>query len=219
MARTGPSETVVFPGLNNGTAYTFTVQAVGTAGTGAASLASNSVTPTATPTGILPVIAAPLVAWYSATQQPSPPSNGVELPTWNDLSGNGFNLTRNGGAGTGGTWVTSWSNSKPAIALNGSTQYYGSTLQLASFGPQLTVAAVFDATANAGTAAVWSNNNSNVANLNGRIDLTLTGVGPVTPTVRTGASTAVAPTFALSAPQTCIRGLSALARLLGDWLS
>ena len=44
------SDTVT--GLTNGTAYTFTVAAINAVGTGAASAASNSVTPTAVTTNL-----------------------------------------------------------------------------------------------------------------------------------------------------------------------
>jgi uncharacterized protein (TIGR02145 family) len=43
------SGTITVTGLTNGTAYTFTVKATNAAGTGAASVASNSITPTAPP--------------------------------------------------------------------------------------------------------------------------------------------------------------------------
>ncbi|MEO7067599.1 MAG: Ig-like domain-containing protein, partial [Rhodanobacter sp.] len=46
---TGPNAPITVTGLTNGTAYTFTVKATNSAGTGAASAASNSVTPLAVP--------------------------------------------------------------------------------------------------------------------------------------------------------------------------
>jgi hypothetical protein len=63
------------------------------------------------------------------------------------MSGNGYNFA---GQGSGGTWVTSWSNGKPAIALNGTSQYYHAlaTGFLAGMrGPSQTVYMLFDSQA------------------------------------------------------------------------
>jgi len=64
ITATGSSSPIVITGLTNGTAYTFTVTATNAAGTGAASLASNSVTPI----NDVPEIAAPV---------PTPTFSGV----------------------------------------------------------------------------------------------------------------------------------------------
>ncbi|MCL2578250.1 MAG: fibronectin type III domain-containing protein [Defluviitaleaceae bacterium] len=63
ISATGTSSPIIVPGLTNGTAYTFTVTATNSVGTGAASDASNSVTPMfhVPPTGV-PAIAGSVIA-------------------------------------------------------------------------------------------------------------------------------------------------------------
>ncbi len=131
----------------NGVSVTATVRAVSLGLTSAASLPSNSVTPTALPSSILPVTRG-LEMWWSAGQVTGV-SNGASLATMTDFSGNGYNAVGQGG---GGTWVSAWSNGKPAVSLNGSSQYYH-TLASALYGgmrkPDFTVYALISV---AGTA-------------------------------------------------------------------
>lgn len=201
VAASGPRGSVTMTGLTNGVAYTFTVKSINGAGKSVASAASNSVTPTAAPSSILPVVRG-LMAWYSASNLSSPPANGAELATWPDLSGNGFDATRPGGAGTGGTWVSSWSNSKPAVAFNGSSQQYTvAGLVIGDYGPAMTAYCVYDATVNAGTAHLFSNTNQTISNASAAWNLSLTGTPSPVPTMRSGRVTIAAPAHALSAPQ------------------
>lgn len=68
-----------------------------------------------------------VLAWYAADQIPSPPSSGSALATWNDLSGNGHDLTQ----ATGGdqpTYNTSQLNGLPAVSFNGSSDYLSGTI-------------------------------------------------------------------------------------------
>ena len=136
-------------GLTNGTAYTFTVTANNTLGSSLPSTASNSVTPTALPSTILPVTRG-LEFWWSAGQVASPPANGVQLANMVDISGNGYNAA---GLNGGGPWVTNWSSSKPAVSLNAATFFQAydtlaSGLIAGMRGTGATIYVVYDCTAN-----------------------------------------------------------------------
>ncbi|MES2313257.1 MAG: autotransporter domain-containing protein [Pseudomonadota bacterium] len=81
ITATGSSSPITVTGLTNGTTYTFTVTATNSAGTGAASAASNSVTPKASGT-ITNFIAAPSAPVYSpgGTFTVSATSDGSSSP-------------------------------------------------------------------------------------------------------------------------------------------
>lgn len=147
VAATGRRQELTISGLTNGVAVTAQVRGVFGSSNGPLSLASNSVTPTALATATLPVVRG-LEMWWSAGQVTGV-SNGASLATMTDFSGNGYNAAGQGG---GGTWVAAWSNGKPAVSLNGSSQYYH-TLATALYGgmrkPDFTVYALFSV---AGTA-------------------------------------------------------------------
>jgi hypothetical protein len=100
------SSPYVFTGLDNGTAYTFTVTARNSVGTGAASSASNPVTPTAGVTVTAPVITTTSLSnvnsgtAYSQTLT----ATGGGTMTWNVISGSlptGLTLNTTTGAITG----------------------------------------------------------------------------------------------------------------------
>jgi hypothetical protein len=143
------SGSVNFTGLSNGTAYTFTVQAISNFGGKSVvigSAVSNSVTPTALPSATLPVYRN-LEFWWSA-RQVTGVTNGATLAQLTDFSGNGYNATP---YSSGGTWVSSWVGGQPAVALNGTSQLYTTTpagLVAGQRSSKCTVAAVFDCTAN-----------------------------------------------------------------------
>jgi hypothetical protein len=151
---TGLIGNATITGLTNGVAYTFTVAAINSYGTSVASLVSNSVTPTATPAAILPVTRG-LTFWYSAYEDNivNAPSNGATMNSLVDFSGNGFNAAKHVGQ-TAGTWVASWSNSKPAIYIDGTGQNYDtgvSGLLDGMWGLNETIYLVYDIVSNIGT--------------------------------------------------------------------
>ena len=121
ITATGASSPITVTGLTNGTAYTFTVTATNSVGTGLASAASNSITPVTSP-------AAPsaLVATPSALSTNAPT---ISL-TWTDNANNeaGFSIERATDAGftvglttfTAGVNVTAFTDTTVALA----TGYY-----------------------------------------------------------------------------------------------
>lgn len=119
--------TATLTGLTNGTAYTITVVANNAYGSSSPATA-NVVTPTAASSSLTGITTANLFAWYAADQLVSPPTNGNPLISgsggtgifWNDASGNGRHVTISNAMPT---MTTSWTNSKPALTFNGSTQY------------------------------------------------------------------------------------------------
>lgn len=74
---TGTVSPIVVPGLNNGTAYTFTVTATNGVGTGPASAASNAVTPATPPTATQAVALVMLTQGVAATVTPVTGAGGV----------------------------------------------------------------------------------------------------------------------------------------------
>lgn len=60
-----------------------------------------------------------LLAWYAASDISS--TDGTEITSWSDKSGNGYTLTA--GTGTGPTWEENEVNSLPALLFNGTTDY------------------------------------------------------------------------------------------------
>lgn len=127
---TGTSSPVSVTGLTNGVAYTFTVKAVNSVGTGAASASSNSVTPVAAPTGTI-------------TSQPAVDgqSQRFVLTTTGAVSGN-FTLTGSaGGVTQTGTFT---------ITANAS-DFTVTALAAGSYAPTLTVTGAGGVAAVSGT--------------------------------------------------------------------
>jgi len=109
---TGSSSPITVSGLTNGTAYTFTVTATNSIGTGAASAASNSVTPQA----IVQDTYFPYVPLLLETTS----TNGQQNNTFLDSSSNTFTITRNG-TPTQGSSTPYWPNGQWSNYFNGSS--------------------------------------------------------------------------------------------------
>ena len=102
LTGTGASSPITVSGLTNGTAYTFTVTATNSQGTGPASAASNSVTPANVD------VYFPLVSMLL----PGDGTNGAQNNTFLDSSSNTFSITRNGNTtqGSFSPYGSNWSN-------------------------------------------------------------------------------------------------------------
>jgi hypothetical protein len=136
------STSAAITGLSNGTAYTFTVQAVNSTGSGPVSLASNSCVPS---TG--PVVGVNgLVLWLDANQLGI--ANGNAVNQFTDYSGNGYHGVISGTGFTtftAGTMAAPWTNGKPAVTFNGTLNAYTlSGLTSLITGSNVTVFAVCD---------------------------------------------------------------------------
>lgn len=154
VAASGLNGSATVTGLSNGTPYSFMVTANNAAGSSTSILSSNSVTPTALPSSVLPVTRA-LEFWWSASQVTGM-TNGASLTLMSDISGNGYDAVAgiNSSTPQPATWVSSWSGGKPAIQFDGHFARYetsGSGLYQGMRGPNATIYLVYAVAANPNT--------------------------------------------------------------------
>jgi hypothetical protein len=109
------SSPITVTGLTNGTAYTFTVTATNSIGTGPASAASNSVTPSAAPVTDASFAYVPLLLETTST-------NGQQNNTFLDSSTNNFTITRNG-TPTQGSITPYWPNGQWSNYFDGDADF------------------------------------------------------------------------------------------------
>jgi hypothetical protein len=180
------SSPITVSGLTNGTAYTFTVTATNSIGTGPASAASNSVTPSAAPVTDASFAYVPLLLETTSTNGQQ---NNTFLDSGTANGGVGFTITRSG-TPPQGSITPYWPNGQWSNFFNGSSYLSVASNSVFAFGTgNFTVEAWVFLTANiANTSGGWITdfrvtNTSNFA-------FGLLGVGGVTRTY-TAANTAV----------------------------
>jgi len=138
-----PRQKATISGLTNGVAVTLTVTAINGAGSGYASSASNTVTPSSLPSTVLPVTNG-LEYWFSATQLAA--TNGAAVSSLPDYSGNGYNAAQEA---SGATFVSSWSTGHPAIDFPGTGARFNTSASGLTPGmraPQQTIYMLFSTT-------------------------------------------------------------------------
>lgn len=162
-----PAREATVTGLTNGTAYTFTATATNTAGTSAASLASNSVTPSSPPGG---VAVQGCCTWLTAASLAL--SNGASVVTWTDSSGNGITATPPSSPYTGvaPTMLTSWTNSRPALTFNGTSMDLITNLTQEFIGSQMTLFIVLDMTSASGDRRVLCDQSASTDSYSNNLD-------------------------------------------------
>lgn len=119
----GTASPITITGLTNGTPYTFTVRATNSVGTGAASTASNSVTPTAPPVNAPPVIGQGSSTSVTMSEDGAPTAFALNL-TATDSDGDALGWSVSGAPQHGSASVSGGSVSyTPTANYNGSDSF------------------------------------------------------------------------------------------------
>jgi hypothetical protein len=152
------SSPITVSGLTNGRAYTFTVTATNSIGTGNASAASNSVTPSAAPATDTYFPYVPLLLETTST-------NGQQNNTFLDSSTNAFTITRNG-TPTQGSITPYWPNGQWSNYFSVATNYINiaASASLASNTSSFTLEFWYNSTATGNGRPAGSGGSGFVAN-------------------------------------------------------
>jgi uncharacterized protein (TIGR02145 family) len=219
LTGTGTTSPITVAGLTNGTAYTFTVIATNAAGSGPASSASNSVTPSAVP-GAPTIGTATKGNAQASVAFTAPASNGGSAITGYTATSNPGNLTGTGTTSpitvTGLTNGTAYTftviatngngNSLPSSASNSvtpSTVPGAPTIGIATEGNALVSVTFTAPVSNGGSAITGYTVTSTPGNL--------TGTGTTSPITVTGLTNGTAYTFTVFATNTTGNSLSSSA--------
>ncbi|UKA57985.1 hypothetical protein [Arthrobacter sp. FW306-2-2C-D06B] len=105
-----------------------------------------------------PAAVSGLVAWYDASQIVGL-ADGASVPRWNDLSGNGNNLTQ-GIAANQPVYKTAIQNGKAVVRFNGSSSVMSKTLGVALKAPYTVILVGRASSGTSANECFWSGGNS-----------------------------------------------------------
>lgn len=108
--------------------------------------------------------------WLRADQGTDTTTNGAEVSTWNDISGNGRHATQST-AGRKPTYVTNSANGKPGIRFDGANDVLAGSIAYPSPGGKTHSVTVFAVSimTSTGTHAIWDDTNSGATTNTGHL--------------------------------------------------